>query len=110
MEAVLAEHLRDASLVLDPWSGSGTTTAACAKRGVASSGVDLNPALTIIARSRLTPLSAQDSLLAVGVQILEVARGLDSGPNDADVLERWVRVDAVGRVRAIQDAIHLAGC
>ena len=106
-ESVLAEHLHDASLVLDPWSGSGTTTAACAKRGVTSKGVDLNPALTVIARARLTPLSTRDSLLPLGTRILETARGLGSGPNTGDLLERWMRADAVGRVRSIQDAIHV---
>ena len=107
MESVLAEHLRDASSVLDPWSGSGTTTVACAKRGVASKGVDLNPALTVIARARLTPRSTRDSLLPLGTRILEMARGLGSGPNTGDLLERWMRADAVGRVRSIQDAIHV---
>lgn len=107
VEAVLADHLHGTSAVLDPWSGSGTTTAACAKRGVTSKGVDLNPALTVIARARLTPLSTRDSLLPLGTRILEAARGLGSGPNTGDLLERWMRADAVGRVRAIQDAIHV---
>jgi hypothetical protein len=32
VEAVLAEHLIDCGPILDPWSGTGTTTAACVKR------------------------------------------------------------------------------
>ena len=103
---MLERHLRDARRVLDPWSGSGTTIAACAKRGVTANGVDLNPALTVIARARLTPFSTRDRLLPLGTRILEAAHGLGSTPHDGDPLERWMRADAVGRVRAIQDGIH----
>ena len=53
VEALISEHLQDATFVVDPWSGSGTTTVACLKRGVASKGIDINPALTVIARARL---------------------------------------------------------
>jgi len=30
--------------LLDPWNGSGTTTAAAARRGMHAVGIDLNPA------------------------------------------------------------------
>ena len=108
VDAVLVEHLKDAKFVLDPWSGSGTTTALCIKRGLSSKGVDINPALTVIARARLTPLSKQPKLASLATQILETAENLDSHPNQADLLKHWIRSDVVRRIRAIQDAIHLA--
>ena len=106
VHGVLTEHLHDAGSVLDPWSGSGTTTATCAKRGVISKGVDLNPALTVIARARLTPISTQAGLVGLGTRILDAAQSLDSGANEGDLLTHWMRPDAVGRVRAVQRAIH----
>ena len=105
--AVIAEHLCDAKFILDPWSGSGTTTAACVKRGLEAKGIDINPALTVIARARLTPLSAQATLLPIASQIVDVAAGLDSNPYPTDLLARWMRTDAVRKIRALQHAIHL---
>ena len=108
VDAVLEEHLKDAKFVLDPWSGSGTTTAVCIKRGLSSKGVDINPALTLIARARLTPHSSQANLESLTTQILEIARDLDSQPHQEDLLQCWIRPDVVHRIRAIQDAIHHA--
>jgi SAM-dependent methyltransferase len=39
--------------VLDPWNGSGTTLAVAREQGLSSIGYDINPALVLIARSRL---------------------------------------------------------
>jgi DNA modification methylase len=38
--------------ILDPWNGSGTTTAVASGLGIASIGIDLNPALLIVAKAR----------------------------------------------------------
>lgn len=40
------------SVVLDPWNGSGTTTAIAALIGCEARGFDLNPAMTVISRAR----------------------------------------------------------
>lgn len=39
--------------VLDPWNGSGTTTAVCAKNGIKSTGIDLNPFMKAVALARV---------------------------------------------------------
>ena len=52
---ILREYVAKDAAVLDPWNGSGTTTSACANRGLSSAGVDISPALTVIARARLVP-------------------------------------------------------
>jgi hypothetical protein len=41
------------SRVLDPWNGTGTTTAAARALGATSTGVDINPVLNIVSRARL---------------------------------------------------------
>jgi len=40
-------------IVLDPWNGSGTTTAIAKRAGLNAIGVDLNPALAVVAKARL---------------------------------------------------------
>lgn len=105
--AVISAHLGNRKYVLDPWSGSGTTGAACLKRGVFSKGVDVNPALTIIARARLTPLSCRPRLVSEANQILQTAKTLSVPMRSNDLLKRWMRSDAVERIRSIQEAIHL---
>jgi len=40
-------------IVLDPWNGSGTTTAVAKQGGLTSIGIDINPALAVVARARL---------------------------------------------------------
>ena len=105
-EGLLAEHLSDSTLVLDPWSGSGTTGAVCARLGIPSIGVDINPALTVVARARLTPNPGDESLLCLGRRILQVAQDVHPKPDDEDPLRRWMRKDAAGRIRAVQRAIH----
>ncbi|WP_431201354.1 DNA methyltransferase [Bradyrhizobium betae] len=43
-------------VVLDPWNGSGTTTSIARRSGVASIGIDINPAMAVVAMARLATL------------------------------------------------------
>lgn len=43
--------------MLDPWNGSGTTTSVATKFGIRSTGVDINPALAVVAKARLAQKS-----------------------------------------------------
>ena len=104
--AVLTGHLSDATAVLDPWSGSGTTTAACIKSGVQSTGLDLNPAMTVIATGRLAPFPQQPSLQSLTEKILDTAREPTPAYPADDLLTHWVRPKTARRIRAIQSAIH----
>ncbi len=106
---VLSEHLTDGR-VLDPWNGSGTTTAVCAERNQEAVGIDLNPALTIIARARLTPSSVSESLHPLGMKIVELATGFNAPVADDDLLCTWMRKPSVAHVRALQRAIDDALC
>lgn len=106
VHGILASHLSGVQSVLDPWSGTGTTGAACAQNGIASTGVDLNPALTVIARARITPQATADSLLPLGRKILDFARSISLEPQSDDLLSRWMQPGAAVKVRAIQHAIH----
>ena len=107
VEGVIGEYLAGADSVLDPWSGSGTTSVVAARAGMSSVGIDINPALTVIARARIAPDDCRDENLEFLDQILRRAPTLNSEPWPTDPLRRWMRPSAVARVRAVQEAIHL---
>lgn len=46
-------NLPSGALVLDPWNGSGTTAAACAKAGISCHGYDINPVMVHLGRARV---------------------------------------------------------
>src|SRR6185503_14318712 len=52
-------------LVVDPYSGSGTTLAVCARLGRRGVGIDANPDAIEIARSRLVALGVEPSVASV---------------------------------------------
>ena len=109
VNSVAAAFFGDTTRVLDPWSGSGTTAAACTKRGLPSIGVDINPALTVIARARLEPITKPSILKHDVLQLLAAAKGRGPAkPHPNDLLSVWIQPRAVCRLRAIQGAIHRA--
>ena len=69
--AVLNEFFASAETLLDPWNGSGTTTAVGAVRGIVCTGIDINPAMTVIAKARLTPITVRESLVPIAREILQ---------------------------------------
>ena len=92
--------------VLDPWNGSGTTTAVCTKTGLASRGIDINPALTVIARGRLVPASIKNQLQDLIREVVCAAKHSSPRPKSSDLLRLWLSDDAVLNVRCIEDAIR----
>lgn len=104
---LLRSHVDEMGAVIDPWNGSGTTTAVCARQRLESAGTDVNPALVVIGRARLAPESVSDSLLPLGAQIVGEARRLRPYVEPDDPLTAWIRPSSVERFRALQAAIHL---
>ena len=107
VENVLIQHLGDATSVLDPWSGSGTTAAVCLKHGLLSTGVDINPSLTIIARARLVPASAKQKLLATAEIISAQAARSTIKFQPSDMLASWFDQQSIDCIRSLQQAIHV---
>ena len=106
VDTLINEHLRDATFVVDSWSGSGTTTVTCMMRGVASKGVDINPALTVIARARLTPVACRPTIDRVLQDVVDVNRTSGSDHSSPDLLESWLTPGAAARIRSVRAAIH----
>jgi hypothetical protein len=91
--------------ILDPWNGSGTTTAVARGRGVDSTGYDINPALVLVARSRLLSDDVADSIDAIAEDLVghaESPRPLDAN----DPLVAWFTEDGAATVRALESAIR----
>lgn len=99
--ALFADHAR----VLDPWNGSGTTSAVCSRLGLEVVGLDINPALTVIAKARETPRSTRASLSPLGFRLLALAKETAPLVEDGDPLLAWMRRPAVARLRALQRSI-----
>ena len=104
---VFEYYLKCAESVVDPWNGSGTTTAVAADRNVTCMGIDVNPALTVVARARLTPKSVADSLVPMAGGILAVAERTTPATRESDPLLAWLGPAATQEVRRLQRAIHL---
>ena len=96
----------EAKTIIDPWNGAGTTTVVCERRGICSTGIDINPALTVIARGRLTPITQRNELKKVGSKIINSWDGVPTYSFEGDALTTWMQPTAVQKVRRIQQAIH----
>lgn len=100
--------LSNNALVFDPWNGSGTTTSACTKLGLPSWGIDLNPAMVVVAKARLLPPSEADSLFPLCQKLLERARPWKSAD---EPLSAWFDHATASRIRGLEVSIrnHLVG-
>lgn len=104
--------------VLDPFCGSGTTLVECMKRGIASVGVDANPASCFISLSKTTWKAKPEHLRELGDTIADTYRsrlrqqsGLSSDPtyhylHKAGMLERnWINHSPLIRSIALKQSI-----
>ena len=107
--SVIEKEMTGVDSIIDPWNGAGTTTATCEKRGLPSTGVDINPALTIIARARLLPQSMSRDIRELASEVIEdsMSKTIRAAADD-DVLLRWIQPLGVSKIRALQQAIHRA--
>ncbi len=96
--------------VLDPWNGSGTTTATAAAQGLETIGLDRNPSLVVIAKARhLSLASVQESLDPLLAEIMTVAKSLTRRVRanaDQEELSLWFDDTTSARIRAAERAIN----
>ena len=106
---VVAADLKPGSTVLDPWSGSGTTIVVARRLGFRSIGLDLNPALALVARARTLEVSDAHHLGEFGNEIIRRARGEPISEHD-DLLCEWFSSETASTIRAIERAISHSLC
>jgi SAM-dependent methyltransferase len=106
-DALASLDLDDGATVLDPWNGSGTTTAIVHEQGFAALGYDANPALVLIARARLLGADVADSLDALAEDILDHASAFSGElPPESDPLEDWLQLGSAHEARMVERAIQ----
>lgn len=90
----IAESGIESPVILDPWNGSGTTTAAAQYNGYRSVGVDLNPVANIVANLRIS--------FQQRTQTYEpfVPADLDNSVVDGEPLSIWLDAATAGRIRS----------
>ena len=110
VDTVITEYLKDSFSVLDPWSGSGTTTVTCLRRGLRSVGIDINPATTVIARGRLVPASTKEDVVKLGLSIVKAAEQTHPAHKVKDPLALWVADSTLRDIRSILAAVHHVLC
>jgi hypothetical protein len=95
------------SCVLDPWNGSGTTTAVASTLGVRSVGFDINPVLVIVGRGRLLAPDVLESVRPLACELVEIAKGIRSRPSP-DPLESWLSRRSALSFRRLERSIRRA--
>lgn len=91
--------------MLDPWNGSGTTTATASEAGFGVIGYDANPALVIVALGRQLDVGINKSLNGLTSDLIR--RGREEVPDiSTEPLGAWFDVDTAGRLRGLERAIQ----
>ncbi len=93
------------SVVLDPWNGAGTTTQAAGELGLQGIGVDLNPAMAVVAKARLLSASEAPSLPPLAESIA-VKCSSHASSEEVDALSLWLDPEGVMAVRALESATN----
>jgi hypothetical protein len=105
-KVIQSSGLGQESTVLDPWNGSGTSTAAAAISGHRAIGFDLNPVMAVVAKARLLPNLDAPSIAPLLNEIAKKATNQGLCP-DSDPLLTWFMPCAAAEIRSIDRAIHL---
>jgi hypothetical protein len=95
------------SYVLDPWNGSGTTTAVASALGVRSVGFDINPVLVIVGRGRLLAPDVLESMRPLACELVEIAKGIRARTSP-DPLESWLSRRSALSFRRLERSIRRA--
>jgi SAM-dependent methyltransferase len=97
--------LQEGQWVLDPWNGSGTSTAAARSLGINACGYDLNPVMALVAKARSLSVSEFPSVGPLSADLHRKSRkGFDLSPDDP--LQTWLFPESAAAIRSIEAAIQ----
>jgi hypothetical protein len=105
-QVVGSSGLAPGAMILDPWNGSGTTTAAASLYGFRSLGFDLNPAMVVAAKARLLPRTELPSVEPLLADIERKARSRTRFHGQNDPLLTWFTPHSAAKIRSLDRAIH----
>jgi len=100
--------------VLDPFSGTATTTLAAASRGHEAVSCDINPFLIWLGETKLQRYSGRllAEAKALSITLAQAARRSDGARSDAPPIhriERWWHAEALDYLRALHAGIEAEG-
>lgn len=98
--------LRPESTLLDPWNGSGTSTAVAVASGYRAIGFDLNPVMAVVAKARVLPNIDAPSIAPLLSEIAKKS-ARQRIPTEEDPLLTWFAPSAAVEIRSIEQAIHI---
>lgn len=104
-------ELTQGSTVLDPWNGTGTTTSIAYQNKLRTEGLDINPALVLIAKARVLHLNVVESLEAMAddlVSKVNSGKFSDNTNTEFEALELWFLPQTANLIRQLEkEVFHL---
>jgi hypothetical protein len=107
-DAIVALAVHGDHVVLDPWNGSGTTTAVANSLEIPAAGFDANPASVVVARARLLAKAVDSSLEPLARDLLAHSEKQHSGGDSADddALSAWFDKPSANAIRSLERTIR----
>lgn len=95
-------------LILDPWTGTGLTNKVCQELGIASIGVDINPAMATVAKANLISINCSLSIKPLCADIIHKVKSKKALPllTEKDPLLQWFNHNTVKCLRALDMSIY----
>jgi len=93
-------------LVIDPWNGSGTTTEVLARTGRRGIGIDINPVMVIVAKSKLLTADVGQSLTPIAADLIHHTREQAGAVDCPEPLRQWFAPATARYLRGIERAIQ----
>lgn len=93
-------------VILDPWNGAGTTTRVAESLSINSLGVDLNPAMVLVAKARLLDAAESSVLLPLAQRIVGYVESIDP-PQGSEVLGVFFKKTAAETISSIAMSIWI---
>lgn len=105
-EILLSAKVTEASVILDPWNGSGTTTTTASRLGLQSVGIDLNPVMSLVAWAQTAKRSVLACIPSLIPRIRKLTqRSVSYQRFSDDPLDTWFTPTSSDSVRRLQTAI-----
>lgn len=100
--------MKPSSTILDPWNGSGTTTKTASDLGHRAIGIDLNPAMVVVAKARLLSPLEYPSLPPIAKSLLEKTAKIEmtTARGELEPLEKWLVPSSAAAIRSLERGIN----
>lgn len=106
---IASTQLKTNGCIIDPWNGSGTTTAAASVLGYNTKGFDLNPVMVITAKARILSRRERSRLWSIAAEMIDKAKCNEFHDliDGSDPLIEWFIPQSSSCLRGIENSIQL---